>query len=562
LVIVEFDDATVKAVGTFPIPRETLAEVLQKIVAGEPELIGLDWVLSEKRTPAADEKLAAVIASAGNIILVNNFGSEQLPPNEPLPEFRKGALDIAFVNEPVDEDGLIRRMFLWMRTRDFAGVSFPVALASNYLGKPLQPGRRGTYHLGQTEIPLDGIGPNTALIGFWSSRPAQTFPAQRLLSPDFDAGVFKKKIVLVGQSSAAAKDFYATPVFRFRRTEESRAFLSGTEIHAAALASILTGKVIRVMNRCAQAVLDLLLVWLLVALVISVRPLYSIPAVGAALVGMFLLAEFAFGEYQVWMKFVLADAGIVLALPAGLGYRFLEERRLKADAEAERGELMGIFERYVSPEVAAEIWNRRGEIVLAGQEKTATVLFSDIRNFTALTSGKPSAEVLAWLNEYFTAMSEVIKANGGFLNKFIGDGMLVVFGVPLSDGTEKDACRAVQAAQEMLEQVEKLNAQQSPDRPRLAIGIGLHTGPLTAGNVGARDRLEYSVIGETVNLASRLEALTKEFKAGIVLSPQTRELVKGHFLTRLLGETMVRGFTEKIQVHTVTKESTLPEVKS
>lgn len=151
---------------------------------------------------------------------------------------------------------------------------------------------------------------------------------------------------------------------------------------------------------------------------------------------------------------------------------------------------MGIFERYVSPEVAAEIWNRRGEIVLAGQEKTATVLFSDIRNFTALTAGKPSAEVLAWVNEYFTAMSEVIKANSGFLNKFIGDGMLVVFGVPLSEGIGKDACRAARTALEMLEQVEKLNAHQSPDRPRFAIGIGLHTGPLTAGNVGARDRLD------------------------------------------------------------------------
>lgn len=561
LMIVDFDDATVQAVGTFPIPRGVLAEVLQKITAGGPEIIGLDWFLSEKRTTAEDQKLVAALTAAGNVILVDNFGSEQLPPNGPMPEFREHALDTAFANLPVDEDGLIRRMFLWMRTREYSGVSFPVALASNYLGKPLQPGRPGGYRLGSIEIPLDETGPNTALIGYWSARPAQIVSAQHLLAGGFDPGIFKKKIVLVGQSSAAAKDLYATPVFRFRRSGENRALISGTEIHAAALATLLTGQVVRVLGRWPQWGLNFLLVWLVVVWVIMSRPLYSIPAVGAALLGTYLLAQITFTSHHVWMKFIAEDAGIVLALPAGLGYRFLEERRLKSHAEAERSELMGIFGRYVSPEVAAEIWNRRGEIALAGEEKTATVLFSDIRNFTALTAGQPSAQVLAWLNDYFTAMSAVIKANGGFLNKFIGDGMLVVFGVPLSVGAEKDACRAVQTALEMLEQVKRLNSEWTPDRPRLAIGIGLHTGPLTAGNVGARDRLEYSVIGETVNLASRLEALTKEFKTPIVMTPGTRHLVQRQFETAALGETAVRGFSGKIQLYTVVRTG-ISEVKS
>jgi len=551
LVIVDFDDATVQAVGTYPIPRGVLAAVLQKITLGGPELIGLDWLLSEKRNPAEDQKLVAALTAAGNVILAENFSSEQLSPNEPLHEFRERALDTAFVNLPVDEDGLIRRMFLWMRTRDYSGVSFPVALASNYLGQPLQPGRPGSYRLGSIEIPLDETGPNTALIGYWRAKPAQSISARHVLGGDFDPGIFKKKIVLVGQSSSAAKDLYATPVFRFRRPEGSRALISGVEIHAFAVASLLAGKAIRVMARRPQWGLNFLLIWLAVAMVIMVRPLYSIAAAGALLIGTFLLAQFFFTRYQVWMKFVAQDAGIVLALPAGLGYRFLEERRLKSHAEAERSELMGIFGRYVSPEVAGEIWNRRAEIVLNGQERTATVLFSDIRSFTALTAGQPSAQVLAWLNHYFTAMSEVIKAHGGFLNKFIGDGMLVVFGVPLSEGVEKDACRAAQTALEMLERVEQLNATRTPDRPRLAIGIGLHTGPLTAGNVGARDRLEYSVIGETVNLASRLEALTKEFHVPIVMTPQTRQFVQHQFATAALGETVVRGFTEKIQVYTL-----------
>ena len=184
----------------------------------------------------------------------------------------------------------------------------------------------------------------------------------------------------------------------------------------------------------------------------------------------------------------------------------------------------------------------------------ATVLFSDIRNFTALTAGRPSAEVLAWLNRYLTAMTEVVKANEGFLNKFIGDGIMVIFGVPLSQGEKGDACRAVQCALQMLEQVDVLNSIMGTEEPRLKIGIGIHTGILTAGNVGSPERLEYSVIGETVNLASRLESLTKEFKTAIVMSPSTWERIRESFPSVPLGEAEVRGFSGKLMLYGVKSE--------
>ena len=226
---------------------------------------------------------------------------------------------------------------------------------------------------------------------------------------------------------------------------------------------------------------------------------------------------------------------------------------------SQRQELMSMFERYVSPEVAAEILKRRGEIVLAGEEKTATVLFSDIRNFTEITAGKPSSQVLAWLNNYFEAMAEIIMANGGFLNKFMGDGMLVIFGVPLSQGVEKDACQAVLTASQMVERVQQINADPQSGQSELRIGVGLHTGTLTAGNLGTADRMEYSVIGETVNLASRLEGLTKEFSTGIVMSAQTRELVRSQFETELLGEVAVRGFSEESHIYTLPGQGWLQE---
>ncbi len=551
ITIVDFDDATMEGLRIFPIPRALLAQVVEKISAGKPALIGLDILLSEKRDAAGDQQLAHAITKAGNVVIANNFGSAQLPPSEPQPIFREAALDVAFVNAPLDEDARVRRVLLWMKTKEFSGVSLPVALVSNFTAKPLEPGRPGTVRIGATEIALDGASPNAALITFWKPTAAQIISVQRLLAEGFDFSVFKGKIVLVGQSSAKGKDLFLTPANRYGAGEGDRAMLSGAEIHAAAVATLLAGDATRVLRPLPLWLLNFLLAWLALAAVISARPAYAVLAALGAILGVYALAQFLFSVQHVWVRFMSSEAGILFALPAGFGYRFLVEQRLKSHAEAERKELMGLFGRYVSPEVAREIWERRDEIVLAGQEKTATVLFSDIRNFTAMTAEKPSADVLAWLNEYFTAMSEIIQKHGGFLNKFIGDGMLVVFGVPLSDGVENDACRAVQAAIAMVERARALNLRLGDGQPKIEIGVGIHTGPLTAGNVGARDRLEYSVIGETVNLASRLEALTKEFKSPIVLSPPTDELVRGHRETRLLGEVVVRGFSGKIKVYTV-----------
>lgn len=559
LAVVDFDDAAVAELG-FPIRRGLLAEVVRRVAAGRPELIGLDVLLGERRDPGEDAALGEALGEAGNVVLASSFATDRLPASEPLPEFRERALDVAFVNLPVDGDGLIRRLFLAVRTSDFEGTSFPVALASNYLGQPLRPGAPGSYRLGDREVPLDGTGLGTALIGTWSRQPAaQIVPVRRLLSPGFDARAFAGKIVLIGQSSAAAKDSYATPVFRFGAG--GGAFLPGAEIHAAALATLLGGKAVRPLGPLAREAANLAAIAAVVALLLALRPRHGVP-LALAVAALAVLAAIAlYRAERLWLPFVRTLTGVAIALPAALGYRERRERRLRARAEAERRELMGLFERYVSSDVAAEIWRRRDEIVLAGQERAATVMFSDIRSFTALTAGKPSSEVLAWLNDYFDAMSRAVKENGGFLNKFIGDGLMVVFGAPLSGGAAEDAWRAVRAALRMLEEVERLNQRAGPARPRLAIGIGLHSGLVTAGGVGASDRLEYSVIGETVNLASRLEALTKELKSEIVISAATEELVRGRFETRPLGEAAVRGFSEPVRVYAVVRGSPV-EVRS
>ncbi|MGH9556102.1 MAG: CHASE2 domain-containing protein [Terriglobales bacterium] len=559
VVVVDFDEATLEKTRVFPVPRTAVAEVLRKVSSGGPELIGLDILLSERRTPEEDRALAAALEGAGNVVLAVQVAAGGLSQARPLEEFcrpdpaspsfcQSGAFGLGYINMPADDDGFLRRMNLGNLG---AVQSFPAMLATNFLGQPLAATGEGAVRFGAREIPLENQELKTVLIRAWSPQPAHFISAYRLLEPGFDSAQFKGKLVLIGQSVAG--DYHLTPLFRVRPEEGPRLRMTGAAIHAAAIATLLDGKTVRPLSPDWQGIANLLLAWLSVALVIRQRPAYGVVAAAAMLLAVYALAQFLYSSQGVWMRYVATQACVLLALPAGLGYRFLEERRLKSHAQAERAQLMGIFSRYVSPEVAAEIWERRSEIVLGGQERTATVLFSDIRSFTAITAGKPSTEVLAWLNDYFTAMSAIVQKNGGFLNKFIGDGIMALYGIPLGEGAQADACRAVRTALEMQSELEALNREAARDgqRPRLAIGVGIHTGPLTAGNVGSRDRMEYSVIGETVNLASRLEGLTKDFHTGIVLSPATWALVRDSFQTRELGEAEVRGFEGKVRVYTV-----------
>jgi adenylate cyclase len=276
-----------------------------------------------------------------------------------------------------------------------------------------------------------------------------------------------------------------------------------------------------------------------------------------ALAGVFIAAIYAaaqilFSAFHLWFPYLETLLGVAAALPCGVAWQYVKANLLRSETEKQRAQLMEMFSRYVDPQVANAIWLRRDEVSLEGDERIATVLFSDIRNFTGITAGKPSRVVLCWLNRYFTAMDEVIRAHSGFLNKFIGDGLLVVYGVPLSQGEKVDAANSVRSALAMLKRVEELNADRpaGDDFPDLRIGVGIHTGLLTSGSVGSSNRLEYSVIGETVNLASRLESLNKDFGTQIILSEATYESVKDEIPGIYpLGATDVRGFDEKIKIY-------------
>jgi adenylate cyclase len=268
----------------------------------------------------------------------------------------------------------------------------------------------------------------------------------------------------------------------------------------------------------------------------------------------FAVSDLLFAKLRFWLPFLPIEAGLALTLPITLGLRYVEERLLSKEAGLQREQMMKLFSSYVDPAVAETIWQRRDELFLEGEERTATVMFTDIRSFTAMSLGQPPAVVLGWLNRYVSAMDEVIREHGGFLNKFIGDGLMIIFGLPIGKGASEDAKRAVEAGLAMLARVETLNAEavNHPEYPSLRIGIGIHTGHLMAGSIGSANRQEYSVIGETVNLASRLESLNKPYHTELIMSAATMRLVSDSFPgLESLGGAAVPGIKEPVEIFTL-----------
>ena len=580
IVLVDFDERTFARLQKYPIPRSTIARVVELIGAQKPKVIGMDLFLSEPRTDDEDRTMQQALTSAGSVILASQTFAGGLPPVVPMPIFcqpedppgasgycidgRPGAMGYAFVNMPMDEDGFIRHANLFYAGPPVA-QSFSLSLATIYTGKGIEPVDEQRARFNGHVFYYDNPELKTFLIGSWAHEPVPTVSALDLLDGKPLAHSLTGKLVLIGQSNDAGRDRHFTPLYRWPDENGMRLRMSGTEVQGAAIRSLLEGTVVRPAPQLLRWVLVFLFCWATAYGLLShetgpgVASAFFLAALPCALALLF------YAEMRFWLPFLPMQVGVAVTLPLTFGLQFALERLVSREAHAQRQQLMTLFSSYVDPVVANTIWRRRGEVSLYGEERVATVIFTDIRSFTALSAGKPPAEVLRWLNQYMTAMDEVIREHGGFLNKFIGDGLMIIFGLPLSQGAQSDARRAMKAALGMLNRVQQLNLQNAEDPvvPQLHIGVGIHTGSLMAGSIGSANRQEYSVIGETVNLASRLESLNKQFHTEILMSEATRDLLAGEFgPMRSLGLAKVAGFEQPVPVYTVGAERPLPETST
>jgi len=273
------------------------------------------------------------------------------------------------------------------------------------------------------------------------------------------------------------------------------------------------------------------------------------------------LASLAFSGFLIWASVRLFEEfyyyinlaqpvlATSIALFGGVGYQYFVEGR-------EKRKVRRLFGQYVSKDVCEQLVAHPELARLGGQRREMTVLFSDIRGFTTVTEhGKPE-DVVGMLNEYFTRMVDIVFRHHGTLDKFVGDMVMALFNAPLDDPRHAD--HAVEAALEMITELNRLNERWASEGrfANLDIGIGINTGPMIAGNIGSEAVMSYTVIGDAVNLGSRLESLNKEFKTRVLISDATRRQLTGHYALRNRGSVVVKGRTEAVEVFEVVGSET------
>lgn len=239
-----------------------------------------------------------------------------------------------------------------------------------------------------------------------------------------------------------------------------------------------------------------------------------------------------------------------LILMIFIGY-FLTSSSRKMMEEANTKKMM---ERYLPPQLIEELYKKNVNMEPGGESRKVTILFSDIRSFTTISESMPPNKIVTLLNGYLSAMTDIIFQNRGTIDKFIGDAIMTIFGAPIE--SEDDAIRAVKTAIEMKIKLEEFNSQHTGLSAPLEIGIGIHTGEVIAGNIGSTKRLDYTVIGDNVNLASRIENLTKFYKCPILISQTTvdelkNEIANSRILTREVDTVVVKGKSYPIKIHEV-----------
>jgi adenylate cyclase len=259
----------------------------------------------------------------------------------------------------------------------------------------------------------------------------------------------------------------------------------------------------------------------------------------------------AFFRGGTWINMVQPVAAIAVALFGGTAYRYFVEDR-------EKRKVRHLFGRYVAKDVCEQLIENPALAELGGKRREMTVLFSDIRGFTTVTEkGDPEA-LVAQLNEYFSKMVEVLFRHQGTLDKFVGDMVMALFGAPLDD--ERHADHAMECACEMVRELGALNRKWAAEgKTELDIGIGINSGEMIAGNIGSSSIMSYTVIGDNVNLGSRLESLNKEYRTRIIISDATRIRLKGTYDVQPLGDVIVKGKTRPVAIYTVRVPAPLGE---
>ena len=608
IVLVEINETSIRDlspfVGRWPWPRVVFSWLVDYLNRAPARVIAFDFTFAEPdgtlgaiiggtEWPAAKSDLAfaeALKRSPASVLLADAryLGTDGTPANAPEDwrgrsrPFRLGAdifqpalvlppFPALFASStllghnylPLDDDGTARRMPPFIRQDQQFMPSLGIAAALLARGVRAEDITMDGHDIvfGGSRMPLVA-GPVTdaddrrrnrqlltALINYQApglvggERPFTSYEVRHLLAseeqiqsgetPKIDPALFKDKIVFIGHSSSGLIDVFATPF---------GGNMPGIQLHATMADNLLSNRFIRPASgrvRIATVVAAGLLVGLLGALL----PFTSAAAGTLLAVGgwtWFAQTSFKGG---LWLNMAQPLVTMGIALFAATAYQYFVEGR-------EKRVVKGLFGRYVSRDVYQQLIDNPELAELGGRRREMTVLFSDIRGFTAMTEKGNAEDLVAQLNEYFSTMVEVVFHHHGTVDKFVGDMVMALFGAPVDDPDHAE--HALAAAVEMVNKLGELNrGWLAEGKAQLDIGIGINSGDMIAGNIGSKRIMSYTVIGDNVNLGSRLESLNKDFQTRIIISDATRTRLRTPRELRPLGEVTVKGKSLAVSIFEV-----------
>ncbi len=578
IVLIEETEEDIHRYG-YPLSDEKLAAALERLTAYHARAIGVD-IYRDIPVAPGEARLASILKRNPNIIWVSKFSGDQRAVAPP--RVLVGTEQVGFNDLIDDPGGIVRRGMLFLDDGKTTAYSLPLRLALHYLeplGLGLQPDPANPDHvrLGRTTIvpfeKSDGGYINADAAGYqflldFGDMPGRhrSFALAQLLNGQVDASAIKDKIVLIGSAARSINDYFYTP-YSVGLGADQRMF--GVELHAHITNQLLRFSIdgqpqIKVISDSAESVWIWL--WCIAAGFVALIAHSIWRFLGASLLVVLALVMICHTTllHWHWIPFIPPVVGFLTTGALAAAY-------LSAHEKKQRGVLMQLFSKHVSADVAEALWRDR-ELFLEGgrprsQQLTATVLSTDIKGFTTVSEKLDPTSLLQWLNEYMGAMARQVIRHHGLVDKYIGDAIMAVFGVPVARKTgaevAQDAINAVKCALAMEQELMRMNLLwRARGMPVIGMRAGIYTGPLVAGSLGSADRLEYTVIGDTVNTAFRLESYDKNLvdpdfpdrDCRILIGDSTRSLLGNLFVTRPVGEVSLKGKDQKVSVYYVVKQ--------
>ena len=609
--IVDIDEDSLKKIGQWPWPRTVLAELVQKLSSNGAAAIGFDMAFPEpdrmspanalrfwpnsdalaslraeaEKLPSNDQVLAEAIGAAPVVL-----GFIAAPQGGSIPETKAGfahggddpklfapfypgaaasltelqdkASGAGALNWLPEHDQIIRRMPMVIRIGDNLYPSLAADMlrlaqgASTYMVKSSGASGEKAFgektgivkvRIGDYEVPTEANG--QMWIRFTRQAKARYLPAWRVLNGEIGKDEIEGRLLIIGTSAAGLLDLRATPL------EPS---VPGVELHAQAIEQILQGSFLQRPDFATPAeLLYILALGIIIAILI-----YRSGALGSAVLGGLAVAAvlavswYAFDAFGWLVDPVYPAIALTAVYLAGTLYVFLRTER-------ERNRVRHAFGHYMAPALVERLAGDPSKLKLGGETRDMTLLFSDVRGFTAISEGLDAEELTRFLNNLFTPLSNIILDEQGTIDKFMGDAVMAFWNAPLDDALHPS--HACSAALRMMREMRELNDRwrqeaEAKDRPYkpVKLGIGLNTGICCVGNLGSETRFDYSVIGDNVNVASRLEGQSKTYEVGTIVG-ETTTLRAPDFAFLELDFLKVKGRTEATRIFALLGDNALKQ---